>query len=260
MKITLIIPAFLFAFLYPLHACDNPIDKIMNPGAEFSAAFEKSGKETAIVVLKKQKKLLLVSKDMCVISQYPVATGSNPGRKTYMGDNATPEGIYRITQVNSAVIPGRIAALEQEVKAMPDNKEALKKKEELRLLKKEFRRGESAINAMNAVYLHAKDGHAKYGTNEDLGLNSYGPAFLRLDYPNEADREHRKKLIKEKKIPILADGTPKGAGSGIAIHGTNDPASLGHDASSGCVRMDNEGLIKILEYAEKGTIVMIKGE
>ncbi len=237
-------------------ACGVPLEKYISLDPVFREKFAKSGKNKAIVVLKKEKKLLLVNSDMCVESEFLVSTGKNPGRKSFSGDNATPEGIYEIIRVNSSVEPDYIKELEK--KALSENDKKLYEK--LYLEKNEFIKGKKALDAMNSVYLYAKDGHAKYGTNQDLGLNSYGPVFLRLNYPNEDDLVYRKKLIKEKRMPLNADGTPKSAGSGIAIHGTNDPDSIGHDASSGCIRMKNEDIIILLNHAPKGTIVMIRGE
>lgn len=50
---------------------------------------------------------------------------------------------------------------------------------------------------------------------------AYGPYFIRLDYP---PYHH------------------------IGIHGTNDPGSIGHRDSHGCVRLNNADLCELLEY------------
>lgn len=46
--------------------------------------------------------------------------------------------------------------------------------------------------------------------------------------------------------------------SGIGIHGTHDPASLGTRASEGCVRMNNKDLVKIKPFVQEGTKVKIE--
>lgn len=46
--------------------------------------------------------------------------------------------------------------------------------------------------------------------------------------------------------------------SGIGIHGTHDPASLGTKASEGCVRMNNKDLVKIKPFVREGTKVRIE--
>lgn len=47
-------------------------------------------------------------------------------------------------------------------------------------------------------------------------------------------------------------------GGPIAIHGTNDPSSIGHAVSHGCVRLPNDVLRKVFEGADAGTPVMIQ--
>ncbi len=55
-----------------------------------------------ILILKKDRKLLLLSGNK-EIRAYKVALGGNPiGPKTYKGDNRTPEGFYRIDGRNPA--------------------------------------------------------------------------------------------------------------------------------------------------------------
>jgi lipoprotein-anchoring transpeptidase ErfK/SrfK len=47
-------------------------------------------------------------------------------------------------------------------------------------------------------------------------------------------------------------------GTGIVgIHGTNDPAGLGHDVSHGCIRMSNAGISKLAHLLPLGTPVDI---
>lgn len=98
----------------------------------------------------------------------------------------------------------------------------------------------SMLQRFNRTHLSALQGHHKFGKpTEDLGTNSYGPYFLMLNYPNSADRKLGR------------------TGSGIGIHGTNDPDSLGHEATSGCIRMKNEDLIWLSRWVVAGTPVQI---
>jgi lipoprotein-anchoring transpeptidase ErfK/SrfK len=48
-----------------------------------------------------------------------------------------------------------------------------------------------------------------------------------------------------------------GEGGVIGIHGTNDPAALGTDVSSGCIRMANEVITELAGYLPLGTPVEI---
>jgi len=107
------------------------------------------------------------------------------------------------------------------------------------------------------VYLRAKDGHVKYGTGQSLGYNSYGPVFIRLDYPNEGDFDKYEEAKDEGLVPRKPDLNYNGLGDGIAIHGTNDNASLGFRASAGCVRMRNDAIREVSDYIMEGTLVII---
>lgn len=42
------------------------------------------------------------------------------------------------------------------------------------------------------------------------------------------------------------------------IHGTNQPASIGHDVSHGCIRMYNEDVIQLAHIVPIGTSVTIR--
>ena len=46
--------------------------------------------------------------------------------------------------------------------------------------------------------------------------------------------------------------------SGYAIHGTNNPSSIGKEASHGCVRMFNEDVTELASQVELGTLVLIR--
>lgn len=49
-----------------------------------------------------------------------------------------------------------------------------------------------------------------------------------------------------------------GTGDGvIGIHGTNDPSSIGHDVSHGCIRLANEGITKLATTLPIGVPVEI---
>lgn len=42
------------------------------------------------------------------------------------------------------------------------------------------------------------------------------------------------------------------------IHGTNDPSSIGHEVSQGCIRMYNEDVLQLSAMAPVGTRVTIR--
>jgi lipoprotein-anchoring transpeptidase ErfK/SrfK len=47
-------------------------------------------------------------------------------------------------------------------------------------------------------------------------------------------------------------------GGPIAIHGTNEPSSIGHAASNGCIRVDNRVLRRLFRVTPAGTPVVIR--
>lgn len=117
-----------------------------------------------------------------------------------------------------------------------------------------LKESDEKLKKMNSIYWKAKDGHFFYGfPNKDLGKNVYGPRFIRFSYPNEEDKKLFQQLKKEGKIPKNAAMSPW-----IAIHGTNDPASIGKNASSGCVRMLNSDIQKLDPYIQIGTQIIIQ--
>lgn len=65
---------------------------------------------------------------------------------------------------------------------------------------------------------------------------AYGPWFLSLD----------------------TEELSQGNWDGIGIHGTHDPASIGTDASEGCVRLDNTNLQQLKQVAYIGMPVTIQ--
>jgi lipoprotein-anchoring transpeptidase ErfK/SrfK len=48
-----------------------------------------------------------------------------------------------------------------------------------------------------------------------------------------------------------------GADTGFRIHGTNEPWSIGHDGSSGCIRLLNEDAIDLYQRCPIGTKVLV---
>jgi murein L,D-transpeptidase YafK len=178
-----------------------------------------------IFIEKTKFKLHLLKENHDLIKTYDIAIGAkkNFARKTHAGDKGTPEGLYYITDILGYHFP------------------------------QDDRRYQGMKN-MNQKYFKHEHGYHKWGfPNKDLGKNAYGPRFFRLGYPNSADQARFKKLKKENKISKNAD-----IGSGLAIHGTNDPNSIGHCATTGCVRMRNQDLIEITDYIKIGTVVFIK--
>jgi len=162
------------------------------------------------------------------MARYRVALGLNhDGRpKIHAGDNRTPVGMYYVTEILS----------------MDAEKTSGSYKK---------------LCAMNKIFFRARDGHFRHGHPDiDLGENAYGPRFYALDYPNARDRKRYEVLIREKKIPTVKGKIP-GAGQGIAIHGNNDEDSIGHPATSGCIRMYNSDIIELEKYVQIGIPVLI---
>ena len=74
-----------------------------------------------------------------------------------------------------------------------------------------------------------------FGDGKGAIAGAYGPFFISLD----------------------TERLSKGQWDGIGIHGTHDPASIGTNASEGCVRLDNANLRKLIKYVKVGTKVTI---
>jgi L,D-transpeptidase ErfK/SrfK len=47
---------------------------------------------------------------------------------------------------------------------------------------------------------------------------------------------------------------------GYGIHGTNSPASIGHNASHGCIRMRNRDVEELFDLVSIGAVVELRGE
>lgn len=152
--------------------------------------------------------------------------GLKPKKLEY--DGRTPEGIYRIFRFYSL--------------------DADKKTESYKELQR-----------LNGYYLTAKLGYSLYGKpGKDAGKNVFGPRFYGIDYPAASDVVRYKASLKAGKIPEDKKGKlPMRIGSGIAIHGTNDPASVGKTFGSGCIRLRNEEIIQLDPFMSPGMPVVI---
>lgn len=193
-------------------------------------AFQGFDGEYAVIVNKKTFTLQVVTRDCRTVLSAPVAYGMNPDgkNKMYEGDNRTPEGLYHVNEILSM--------------------DADKKSPAYRKLK-----------AMNDVYFSRTSGHCKYGsTTEDLGKDAYGPRYFGIDYPSPADIEEYNRNLQAGLLTV--NGRNMKPGYGIAIHGNNDPASIGHRSSSGCIRMYNRDVIAMDSYIFIGTPVLIVSE
>ncbi|MCU0843929.1 MAG: L,D-transpeptidase [Spirochaetes bacterium] len=198
---------------------------------EISRAFEGFKGAYVLSVDKRSFMLRVHERRGGVVAAYRVAYGLNPDRSTklHAGDNRTPEGLYRIIEMLSMDAHPGTAAYKK-------------------------------LRAMNGVYFRARDGHFRHGRPDiDLGDNAYGPRFFLLDYPLERDRARYAVAVAAGSVPRVRGGYAP-IGHGIAIHGNNDEASIGHLATSGCVRMYNRDIIELEKYLVIGTPVIIYGE
>jgi hypothetical protein len=64
-------------------------------------------------------------------------------------------------------------------------------------------------------------------------------------------------FLEGKTFDELCALTPPEPRLGMGIHGTNDPACIGHKISGGCVRMHNKDFEELLNYVRFGTPVEI---
>ncbi|MBN2403805.1 MAG: L,D-transpeptidase [Spirochaetes bacterium] len=172
--------------------------------------------------------LYVYNRDLSAVVNFKIGYGLNLDKKAklYAGDNRTPEGIYKITEILSLD---------------SDEKTTAYKK----------------LRDMNSIYFKAKDGHYKFGQKDaDLGYNAYGPRFFRIDYPNSDDIKKYNEALSMGMIPKYK-GKRLSIGAGIAIHGTCDEPSIGKLASSGCIRMHNKDICALDKYIELGMPVLI---
>ncbi|HDT14899.1 MAG TPA: L,D-transpeptidase [Firmicutes bacterium] len=221
--------------------------------------FRHSPGEYIVFADKKDKKLYLVNRNLKAVRIYNISTGKDSGNKIYRGDNRTPEGAYRITQIWEYEKPQKLLDMEQSLEKSKKGTDAYKKLEKnyAKELEK-YTNGRASLERMNNVYFKASEGHSKWGREEDLGRNAYGPVFMRLSFPNENDRKRHEDAKAKGLVPKNNMGRYLPPGSGIAVHGTNDPASLGNNASSGCIRMLNSDVLELREYLDEGSIVVIR--
>lgn len=190
---------------------------------KLNAAFAGYNGEYCILVDKKNYILKVYTRDRKELVSYPAGYGLNPDGKTklHSGDNRTPEGLYYINEILSMNAAANSPAY-------------------------------TKLKRMNEVYFRASGGHFKYGsTKEDLGDNAYGPRYYGIDYPNALDKKRYDENVKAGLIK------PEGIGGGIAIHGNNDPAAIGHKSSSGCIRLYNNDVLELERYVLIGTPVVI---
>ena len=130
-----------------------------------------------VIISKESMTLSLFDKDDNVIKQYPIACGISYGEKRTKGEMRTPEGKFKIIQVQDASTWAH-----------------------------DFKDGKGVIE------------------------RAYGPKFIRLQTPPH---------------------------SGIGIHGTHDPSSIGTRASEGCIRMNNDDVADFSTFVYIGMPVEI---
>ncbi|MBN1899526.1 MAG: L,D-transpeptidase [Spirochaetes bacterium] len=183
-----------------------------------------------IYVKKKDYRLYIMDHIGRVVRSFDIAIGRKKdfARKIYKNDNGTPEGLYRVKEILSL--------------AAGTNTYSYKR-----------------LKSMNTVYFKASEGHYLWGNpHKDAGQKAYGPRFFRLNYPNRQDIKDHHALVKKGRIPKNENGTFPGLGGGIGIHGTNDPPSIRHMISSGCIRMLNSELVLLDDYLKVGSPVYIE--
>lgn len=137
-------------------------------------------KAQELVVRKSEFRLDVMIGDS-VMKTFPIALGKNPGDKKKRGDNRTPEGKFRIVQIQRA-----------------------------------------------GSWTH------DFGDGKGEIAGAYGPWFLRF-----------------------GSGETRMKWTGIGIHGTHDPASIGTLATEGCIRLTNENLEELRKLVEVGMAVRI---
>jgi murein DD-endopeptidase MepM/ murein hydrolase activator NlpD len=96
----------------------------------------------------------------------------------------------------------------------------------------------------------------------------FGPAWMRLNYPNNFDAAEglRKKMISKKQYESIVNANNKGKepnkntalGGGVGIHGWNgDWPIYSRDLTWGCISMRNKDLDKFYETVSEGTAIII---
>jgi lipoprotein-anchoring transpeptidase ErfK/SrfK len=130
-----------------------------------------------ILISKQEMRLYVLDYKGNELYKFPVACGLNYGNKEKVGDLRTPEGIFRVAQIQQS-----------------------------------------------DTWSH------DFGDGNGKITGAYGPYFIRLHTPGH---------------------------SGIGIHGTHDPDSMEKRVTEGCIRLQNENLLKLVPLAHSGTIVII---
>jgi murein L,D-transpeptidase YafK len=215
-----------------------------------------------LYVSKWEKKIFIIDRNLKEVKHYPVALAKWKGVKLHEGDAKTPEGEYRIVSICSYEEPGLLQVMKQEIKQMEksDKRPPFFKsyKRAYSELYREFLDNREYLKNLNSYVYRARDGFTKYGRKEDAGDNAFGPVFMKLNYPNNDDLERYSEAVKMGLIPKNDDGKTPLSGNNIAIHGTNDGASIGREASIGCIRLKNNDVLDLFRYVQKGMTVIIK--
>jgi len=194
--------------------------------------FSSYSKPYLIVVKKSEYHLWIVDRNLRIIDEAKVAVGKNNDLKPkiYENDQRTPQGLYKI-----------IESIHQDMP--PESPEYIR------------------LQKMNKIKFLAKDGYYRWNNpKQDLGTNAFGYGFFRLNYPNQQDKRRYLIALRKKDIPLKDKNSLEfiKMGDGIAIHGTNDPDSIGHAISSGCIRVKNEDLRRMVSFFKKGSYVLIE--
>lgn len=200
--------------------------------AMIEESFKGSKSPYLLYVSKKHFAVEVYDRSGRMLTRYPVCYGENPDRgpKLHDGDNRTPEGTYRINEILSMDADKDSPAYRQ-------------------------------LRAMNKVYFSARHGHHRWGLPDvDLGDNAYGPRYYGINYPNGEDWKRYRQALRRGLIPGTKKGEARGIGLGIALHGNSDEKSIGHIASSGCVRLFNNDIIELEQYVQIGTPVIISND
>lgn len=132
---------------------------------------------TFVVVSKQDLSLTVLDYKGEELCKYPIAVGKNYGNKQKVGDMKTPEGMFKVSDIQNS---------------------------------------SSWTHDFN-------DGNGEIS-------GAYGPFFIRLYVPGH---------------------------KGIGIHGTHDPSSILKRVTEGCIRMNNEDILKVVPLIHKGTTVII---
>ncbi|HEY2526101.1 MAG TPA: L,D-transpeptidase, partial [Candidatus Binataceae bacterium] len=125
-----------------------------------------------------------------------------------------------------------------------------------------------------------KEYHAVFGRNLDPGtklwsgdrrtpegaytiiakrMNARWRYFLKLNYPNDADRARYEQLVADGEVPRFG-GRAISPGDGIGIHGTDEAIlNTGNvNWTTGCISVDNGAIEELEALLPVGTLVVIK--